>query len=110
MPPSEKCSVGGSNFFLHHFLKRLYHIPAPARTNIESTVSLKPVPGVFMATAIQHEELVRRALKYISERKQGCPDLSFDALLDEASLRFDLTPRDQEALERMYRTEAGGAQ
>jgi len=76
--------------------------------NAEYTVSLKPEPGVPMPTAIQHEELVRRALKYISERKQGCPELSFDTLLDEASLRFDLTPRDQEALERMYRTEAGG--
>ena len=108
MPPSEKYSGGGSNFFLHHFLKRMYHMPAPARTNAESTVSLKSVLGVSMATAIQHEELVRRALKYISERKQGCPELSFDMLLDEASLRFDLTPRDQEALERMYRTEAGG--
>ena len=61
-----------------------------------------------MATVIQHEELVRRALQYISERRQASPELSFDALLDDASLRFNLSPRDQEALERLYREQTGG--
>ncbi|MBQ4615572.1 MAG: hypothetical protein IJB29_02505 [Mailhella sp.] len=61
-----------------------------------------------MSTVMQHEELVRRALKYISDRRQTCPDLSFDALLDEASMRFNLAPRDQEALERLFRAEKGG--
>ncbi len=63
-----------------------------------------------MATVIQHEELVRRALRYISERLQAESGLSFHSLLDEASLRFNLSPRDQEALERLYRAETGGVQ
>ena len=62
----------------------------------------------LMATVMPREELVRRALKHISERRQACPELSFDALLDEASLRFNLSPRDQEALERLYREQTGG--
>ena len=61
-----------------------------------------------MATVMPHEELVRRALQYISERRQASPELSFDALLDDASLRFNLSPRDQEALERLYREQTGG--
>ena len=62
-----------------------------------------------MATVMPHEELVRRALQYISERRQACPELSFDALLDDASLRFNLSPRDQEALERLFRADTAGA-
>lgn len=57
-----------------------------------------------MATVMQHEELVRRALTYISDRKQSCPRLSFADLLDEASMRFNLSPRDQEALLRGIRS------
>ena len=62
-----------------------------------------------MATVMPHEELVRRALQYISERRQASPELSFDALLDDASLRFNLSPRDQEALERLFRAETARA-
>ena len=71
---------------------------------------VKPEPEFPMATVMPHEELVRRALQYMSERRLACPGLSFDALLDEASVRFNLSPRDQEALERLFRAEAGGAQ
>ena len=62
-----------------------------------------------MATVMPREELVRRALQYISERRQASPELSFDALLDDASLRFNLSPRDQEALERLFRAETARA-
>ena len=66
-------------------------------------------PESPMATVMPHEELVRRALQYISERRQASPELSFDALLDDASLRFNLSPRDQEALERLFRADTAGA-
>ena len=62
-----------------------------------------------MATIIQHEERVRRALKYISERKLDEPSAELMPLLEEAGLRFDLSPLDQEALERLFR-ETNGAQ
>lgn len=61
-----------------------------------------------MATVMQHEELVRRALNYIAERRQACPGVSLYDLLDEAGARFNLSPRDQEALERLYREQTGG--
>lgn len=62
-----------------------------------------------MPTVMHQEELVRRALKYISDRKQACPSVSFDSLLDDASMRFNLSPRDQEALQRLFLEQLGGA-
>lgn len=62
-----------------------------------------------MATLMQHEEQVRRALKYIAERRLENPSLNATDLLDDAGRRFNLSPLDQEALERMFR-EIGGRQ
>lgn len=55
-----------------------------------------------MATVMQHEELVRRALKYMLERRQECPVQSMSDLLDEAGVRFNLSPLDQEVLEHLF--------
>ena len=54
-----------------------------------------------MATVMQHEELIRRALAYIMERRRECPDMGTAELLDSAGARFNLSPLDQEALERL---------
>lgn len=54
-----------------------------------------------MATVMQHEELIRRALAYILERRRDCPDTKVAELLDSAGARFNLSPLDQEALERL---------
>lgn len=54
-----------------------------------------------MATVMQHEELIRRALAYIVERRREHPDLGTAELLDSAGARFNLSPLDQEALERL---------
>ncbi len=56
-----------------------------------------------MATIIQHEEHVRRALKYIADRKLENPSLDVIDLLDDAGQRFNLSPLDQKALEHMFR-------
>jgi len=56
-----------------------------------------------MATIMQHEELVRRALKYMIERRNADPSIKTPVLLDEAGIRFNLSPRDQEALEHLFR-------
>ncbi|HJD97516.1 hypothetical protein [Mailhella massiliensis] len=55
-----------------------------------------------MATVMQHEELVRRALAYMLERRQESPSVSVAELLDGAGVRFNLSPLDQEALERLF--------
>ena len=54
-----------------------------------------------MATVMQHEELIRRALNYIMERRRECHGMGTAELLDSAGARFNLSPLDQEALERL---------
>lgn len=61
-----------------------------------------------MATVIQHEELVRRALRYIVETMQEKSGPSLDSLLDEAGARFNLSPRDQLALEHLLQAHLKG--
>ncbi len=60
-----------------------------------------------MATVMQHEELVRRALNYIMERRRECPGTGTAELLDSAGARFNLSPLDQEALERLLELQSG---
>ena len=59
-----------------------------------------------MSTVMQHEELVRRALAYIVERRHECPGMGTAELLDSAGVRFNLSPLDQEALERLLTLQA----
>ncbi len=59
-----------------------------------------------MSTVMQHEELVRRALAYIVERRRECPGMGTAELLDSAGVRFNLSPLDQEALERLLTLQA----
>ena len=49
-------------------------------------------------TLIEHGELVRRALEYVQEERCRRPD----ALLDEAGMRFNLTPLDAAQLARLF--------
>ncbi len=61
-----------------------------------------------MATIIPKSELVRLALVYIEEKRIDSPDCSLTMLLDEAGMRFNLTPLDAECLERMLRSSPNG--
>ena len=45
-------------------------------------------------TFIEHGELVRRALEYVQEERCRRPDAPLSSLLDEAGMRFNLTPLD----------------
>jgi hypothetical protein len=51
-----------------------------------------------MAEGMPHSELLRRALEWILSEKQGRPASSWGSLLDHAGMRFNLSPRDGEAL------------
>jgi hypothetical protein len=53
-------------------------------------------------SVISQSELVRRALAYVIERRANTPDKSIANLLDEAGMRFNLTPLDTAALERIF--------
>ena len=49
-------------------------------------------------TVVKHSEELKRALSWISERRQEDPQASLQKLLSEAGPRFNLTPKDQEGL------------
>ncbi len=51
-----------------------------------------------MTTIIPPGEILRRAVKWISEQRQERPEEPITKLVDEAALRFDLSPKDQEFL------------
>lgn len=55
-----------------------------------------------MATIIAQSELLRRAVAYVSDEQQCHPDKSLAALLDEAAMRFNLSPLDSECLCRLF--------
>ncbi|MBQ3060072.1 MAG: hypothetical protein IJD16_07145 [Desulfovibrio sp.] len=56
-----------------------------------------------MSSLIPQGELVRKAAAYINEERTANPQKSLAALLDEAGMRFNLTPLDAQALERLFR-------
>ncbi|HUJ24443.1 MAG TPA: hypothetical protein VLW85_00380 [Myxococcales bacterium] len=43
-------------------------------------------------------EPLRRAVRWLSERRQEGPDVRMASLLEQAAVRFDLTPLQQEFL------------
>ena len=58
-----------------------------------------------MPTIMPKSELVRRAFADLQEERKPAPGKSLPSLLDEAGMRFNLTPVDAEALERLLRSE-----
>ena len=48
-------------------------------------------------------ELLKSAIKWISEERQDSPDKHTSQLIDEASVKFDLSPNDAEFLARLIR-------
>ena len=55
-----------------------------------------------MSTLAPHSELVRKAAAYVAETRKENPDRPLEAILDEAGMRFNLTPLDSEALRRLF--------
>lgn len=51
-------------------------------------------------------EQLRKAVQWISERRQEDPDIDLMKLVDETSLKFDLSPKDSEFLLRFVKQEA----
>jgi hypothetical protein len=49
-----------------------------------------------------HSELVSRALAYIVEEYKANPQRPASVVLDDAAMRFNLTPLDAQALERFF--------
>lgn len=54
-----------------------------------------------MTTVMPQKELVRRAAAWVAERKaENCGSLA--SLMDEAGMRFNLGPADQEFLKKLF--------
>lgn len=58
-----------------------------------------------MTTIMPQSELLRRAAAHVSEALAERPDRDLTWLLDETAMRFNLGPREQQALERLFRTD-----
>ena len=59
-----------------------------------------------MSQMLPKGETLRRAIRYISDRLREDESPSPMALVDEATLRFDLSPKDSEFLIGFYRDAA----
>lgn len=55
-----------------------------------------------MATIMPQGELTRRAVKWIDEQR-GLTGKPFAALIDQAAMQFNLSPRDTEFLTRFFK-------
>ncbi len=57
-----------------------------------------------MATLQPKGETLRKAVRWISEQLEEDPDRAASALVQQASVRFNLTPRDEAYLASFYRS------
>ncbi|MDR3320140.1 MAG: hypothetical protein LBS77_04265 [Desulfovibrio sp.] len=55
-----------------------------------------------MSTIMPQSELARKALVHITEQRTLNPKQNVASLLDEAGMRFNLTPLDTAFLERLF--------
>jgi len=60
-----------------------------------------------MSALLPHGEDLRRAVRWVSDRRRDDPNLPIWKLVDEAARRFDLSPADAEFLMRMLREGEG---
>jgi hypothetical protein len=61
-----------------------------------------------MSDPLSQGEHIRKAIKWISENLKEDPEQSVKKLINEAILRFDLSPGDSEFLMNFYREEKKG--
>ena len=53
-------------------------------------------------------EQLRRAIKWVSDERLNRPDAKLPALIQEACLKFDLPPKDEEFLFHFFLQEGSG--
>ena len=59
-----------------------------------------------MATILPHSELLRRAVSYVNDTRNDSPERKLASIIDEAAMRFNLSPLDGEALQRLFSPDA----
>ncbi len=60
-----------------------------------------------MTTVMPQSELTRKAVAWISEEQTNDTEKSLSQLVEEASVRFNLGPKDEEFLHRFYKENKG---
>jgi len=55
-----------------------------------------------MSSILPTGELIRKAAAFVAETRKEAPTRSLESILDEAGMRFNLTPLDSEALYRLF--------
>jgi hypothetical protein len=60
-----------------------------------------------MSSLLPPGETVRKAAAFVAETRKEEPSRSLESILDEAGMRFSLTPLDGEALHRLFSDCAG---
>jgi hypothetical protein len=58
-----------------------------------------------MSTVQPQGEQLKKAVKWISEKRKENPDINLTKLVDEASFQFDLSPKDSEFLLRLVKND-----
>ena len=58
-----------------------------------------------MATIIPEGDAIRNAVKWVSENRQKEPDTPVRKWVEQAGMRFNLSPKEQEYLYRFCREE-----
>ncbi|MDR2891669.1 MAG: hypothetical protein LBV80_01080 [Deltaproteobacteria bacterium] len=56
-----------------------------------------------MTEGMPHDELLRRAMEWFLAERASSPERSLRSLLDEAGMRFNLTPNDDAALHNLLK-------
>jgi hypothetical protein len=60
-----------------------------------------------MTTIMPEGDELRNAVKWISEKRKKEPDIKIHKLVDEAGMRFNLSPKDAAFLLRFCKEETG---
>jgi hypothetical protein len=55
-----------------------------------------------MSPIMPQSELLRRAVQYVNDTRTDNPEKSLAAVIDDAAMRFNLSPLDGEALYRLF--------
>lgn len=58
-----------------------------------------------MTTLMPEGEAIRKAVKWVSEKRRQEPNIKIYKLVDEAGIRFNLSPKEEEFLMRFCKEE-----
>ncbi len=63
--------------------------------------------GASMTTIMPQTDLTRKAIAWISEEQSNGTDKKLIQLIEEAAVRFNLGPKDEDFLHRFYKENKG---